>query len=155
MSAAHFHLLINHVPILGTIILAAIFAWGLTRRSEEVVLLGFWGVLVMTLVSFATVLTGEPAEEVVEQLPGFSHDLVEAHEGFAKLSMLPLVLCTVVAIASLVLRRKRGAIPRWAPALAVTLMIVGGAMMGWTGYLGGRIRHSELEQALEVSEHAD
>ncbi len=152
MSAAHLHLLTNHVPIIGTFVLVAIFAWGWSRRSDEVVLLGLWGVLVVTAAGLFTLITGEPTEELVEDLPGFSHDAMEAHEGAAKLSMIPLGVAALAALGSLAVRWRKKAVPRWAAPVTLLLVALGAAAMAWTGYLGGGIRHSELEQVLEATE---
>src|SRR3954469_20251907 len=40
LNAAHIHLLVNHVPVFGTIFAALLIAWGLLRKSEEVLRLG-------------------------------------------------------------------------------------------------------------------
>ena len=80
MSPVHWHLLLNHVPVIGTILGVLLLAWGTIRKSEELKqasLSIFIGAAVIAIPAF---LTGEPAEEVAERTP---HRLF-AVEGNAK-----------------------------------------------------------------------
>jgi uncharacterized membrane protein len=93
--------------------------------------------------SLAVFLTGEPAEELAEKLPGFSESIAHAHEEVAELATVVTVGVGVLALAALVAFRRR-ALPRWVTVGGLLLALVAGGLMGYTGYLGGQIRHTEV-----------
>ena len=77
MNVVHLHLLLNHLPVIGSVfglLLLAVAAW---RRSDELskVSLGFLALL--GAASIVVYLTGEPAQDAVENLPGFSEAISE------------------------------------------------------------------------------
>ena len=36
MNAAHLHLMVNHLPVVGTPVILALLLWGLVRRSRDI-----------------------------------------------------------------------------------------------------------------------
>lgn len=75
MNWAYIHLLLSHVPALGTVFGVLLLLFGLLRKSEELKRTNL-GVFTLTaLIALPTHLTGEPAEEVVERLPGVAESL--------------------------------------------------------------------------------
>lgn len=75
MDGAHFHLMLNHFPIIGMTFASPLLllAWG--TKSEDLIRVGLGLVSLTGLLAVATFLTGEPAEEVVENLPGVAKRL--------------------------------------------------------------------------------
>jgi hypothetical protein len=70
LSPAHLHLLLNHIPVLGTMIFAPlVLAWGLLRRSRDATLTGLLLAILLALTAVPIYLTGEPAEEQLERQP--------------------------------------------------------------------------------------
>jgi hypothetical protein len=143
MSVLHLHLLLNHVPVIGAVLAVLLLAFALARRSGELSKAALGLVALIAAVSVAVFLTGEPAEEVVEGLPGFSHALVERHEEAALVATVAMGALGGLALLALAAFRGR-ALPRWATgaALAGTLGVAG--LMGYTANLGGQIRHTEI-----------
>jgi uncharacterized membrane protein len=143
MSAVHLHLMLNHLPVVGSLIGILLLAVALLRRSSELaeVTLGLFGLL--GAASLAVFLTGEPAEELVEKLPGFSESITHAHEEVAEFATIVMVGFGVLALGALAAFR-RHALPRWVTAGGLALALVAGGLMGYTGYLGGQVRHTEV-----------
>lgn len=145
MNAAYMHLVLNHLPVIATLIGVLLLAWaamskngGIARAALAVLLLGSLG-------SIPTYLTGEPAEEVVEHLPGVSHDAIEEHEEAAGTAFIGQILLGLLSLAGLVIVVRRGdPPPGW---IIPTTLVVGLICLGlivWTANLGGRIRHTEI-----------
>ena len=156
MSLTHLHLLLNHFPVIGTLIGVAFLASAVIRKSSELskVSLGLFAVIgVVTLIVF---FTGEPAEERIEKLPDFSESITEKHEEFALLATIVVSAIGAVAVALLALFRGRE-LPRQITLVAFALAIVGGGMMGYTAMLGGQVRHTEIRSgsATSVTEPGD
>lgn len=143
MSSVHLHLLLNHVPVIGTVIALCLLAWAAIRRDDGLarVCLGMLAVLALSAV--AVFLTGEPAEEAVEGLAGVSESLVERHEDAARLATIALGALGLLSAGTL-LRFRRRALPAWTAAAFLVLALVPVFAMAWTANLGGRIRHPEI-----------
>lgn len=143
MSGAHIHLLLNHIPVIGTLVGFAVFALGVWRRNDSWTRLALGLFAAVALAAAATMLTGESAEEAVEKLPGVSQSLIETHEGAAKLASIAAYVLGAVSLAALVAVRRRS-LPR---ALTVTVLPVAllvSGLMAYTANLGGQIRHTEI-----------
>lgn len=143
MTGAHLHLLVNHAPILGAFfavaLLLASFAWSpdTLRRTAFVVLVG---------VGIAGVIadkTGEPAEDAIRGMPGVKREVIHEHEELAETSYLVAGAAGLIALVMLVRTRNRP-VPASHGAIALALSLVVAGMMGYTGLLGGRIRHTEV-----------
>lgn len=146
MSAVHLHLLLNHVPVIGTLIGVALLVLALLRRSEEIAgaaLMLFVGVGLASAVVF---FTGEPAEEAVEKLAGVSTQMLESHEEAATVAAIASGMLGALALGVLLAFRSRS-MPRGLTLAALVLAIAVGGIMGWTANLGGQIRHTEISGA--------
>lgn len=146
MNAAHAHLLLNHVPILGTLFGVLLLGYGLWAHKLDFVKAGFITFVVTGASALLVFLNGEGAEEIVETIPGISGALIEAHEDVALFAMIAALLLGAAALAGLLIARKKALPPRFGAAVLVLGLVVTGAV-GWTGYLGGQIHHTELRAA--------
>ena len=150
MDATYFHLAMNHFPVMGAIFGLVVLGWGLFRGNVEVKNLGLAVMVVTALVAIPVFLTGEPAEETVEGLPGILEATIEQHEDFASFGLTAAIISGVAALASLVyswLRPAQGGIGRLLTIGTLALSIVTVGAMGWTAKLGGVIRHTEISGA--------
>lgn len=143
MSFTHLHLLLNHFPVIGTVLGIALLAVALMRRSSELgkVSLGLFAAL--GAISVIVFLTGEPAEEAIEKLPGFSEAITERHEEFALIATIALSSLGALALAALAVFRKKPQ-PRWITLMGFVLSLFVGGLMGYTAMLGGQVRHTEV-----------
>lgn len=147
MDAVHLHLLSNHLPILGSAfgLLVLAFSFLLRSPSQQVRNAAYLILVVSALGAFAAYLSGEEAEEAVEHLAGVSQDPIEAHEEAAPFAVGLSALAGALALAGLGLSVSK---PAWngrlagAVALAALLAFAASARVGW---LGGKIRHTELD----------
>lgn len=143
LDAAHIHLMLNHVPVIAAPLLLLVLTIGLLRGSGELVTVSLVLVVGLALATGLVYLTGEPAEELVEHAPWFREALVEPHEEHAAISLGAMLVTGVLAAVALVRRRRAGLWPRlvWAGLLVST------ALLGWTAWSGGQIRHDEVRPA--------
>jgi hypothetical protein len=144
MNGAHLHLLINHIPVLGTffgLVLLALAAW---RRSDELRKAALGTFVIAALAAVATYLTGEPAEDVVKGLSGVAGGLIERHEEAAGMALGGDIALGVVALGGLIWFRGSRPIKNWFSALSLAGAILVTGLMAWTANLGGQIRHTEI-----------
>ena len=144
MNAAHFHLMLNHIPVLGTIFGMALLALALWRKSEELKRVALGTFVIVALLAVPVYLTGEPAEEVIMPLPDVSDSIVEQHETAGTIAFSGIVALGVGAIAGLIQFRGGKAIPSWFGTTALVFSLIVSGAMGWTANLGGKARHVEL-----------
>jgi uncharacterized membrane protein len=153
MNGAHLHLVLNHVPVLGTIFGLALLGWGLFRRSDVLQRAALITCVVVALGAVPAYLTGEPAEDIIENIAPTVENAIEAHEEAALVSFIAVGVLGALALAALLLARTR-----FNPTLAVysafATAVVTAALMAWTANLGGRIRHPELASGSRSSAHA-
>ncbi|HEU4642452.1 MAG TPA: DUF2231 domain-containing protein [Gemmatimonadaceae bacterium] len=143
MNTVHVHLLLNHFPVIGTIIGLALLAIGWARRNDALVRASLWLFAALALVAVVVYLTGEPAEDAVKHTAGFSDTIAERHEDAALIALIALGAFGVGALGVL-WRFRRRAIPRGVAAAALAFALVPAALMGWTANTGGQIRHTEI-----------
>ncbi len=152
MNGAHLHLMINHFPVIGLIISSAILAVALLRRSDEITRVGAVLLVFVALITIPVYITGEPAHEIVEHLPGASEDMLHAHEDVAVYAMILIEILGAAALIGLVAFRNKPVLPRWfAPSLFV-LGLAAAALVGWTSSIGGQIMHPEARPDFVVEE---
>jgi hypothetical protein len=150
MNTVHLHLLMNHLPVVGTVIGALLLALALLRRSDELarISLGLFGLL--GLVAVLVYLTGEPAEDAIEKLPGISDSLIDRHQDAALVATILVGAIGALALASLLIYRRR-ALPRWVTVLGFGAALVASSGMAYTANLGGQIRHTEIRSGTPLS----
>ncbi len=112
MTPAHLHLALNHFPIVGVLASIVFLIAALTRRNSMLLRAGLLALVITALFALPVYFSGEPTEEVVENLAGVSHDTIEEHEEVAKLAFVGLELLGVLAAFGLYSYRDRTA-PRW------------------------------------------
>jgi hypothetical protein len=148
MDLVHVHLLLNHIPVFGLLIGFLIVAWGVLRSYGEVRDTGLMVLCLTALVAIPVYLTGEPAEEVVEKLPGVSEQIIGLHEDAAIYSLVLCIGTGIIAFLALIARRFLSEmIATIATFLVLILAVVAGASVAYTANLGGQVRHSEIRQA--------
>ncbi|UYZ63721.1 hypothetical protein [Hymenobacter weizhouensis] len=145
MNQAHVHLLLNHVPVLGSLFGLVVLAFGLLRRNTSVLRVGLVTLLVAGLLAIPTQLTGEGAEELVEEQPGVSHAVIHEHEEAAEVAFW--VLEATAALALLALLQQARQHPRTAlySGLALAGAVASFGLMARAANLGAQITHPELQ----------
>jgi uncharacterized membrane protein len=144
MSPAHLHLMLNHVPVLGVIFGLGLLIQGLRRRSEELKRAALGVFVIVGLLAIPVYLSGESAADAVKSLPGVTGPIVERHDNAAAAAFTGMLALGGMALAGLLRFRGARVAPGWfiPSILAVSLLV--SALMGWTAYLGGQIRHTEI-----------
>ncbi len=144
MNAAHLHIVLNHFPLIGFVFSFLILALGLFRSNESYMRVGLLIILVSGLFAVPTYLAGEPAEEIIEKLPGFSEKLVEAHEEAAEIAIWFIGITTLAAGAALGISYKKTGMSKLILRSVLVLNFISLVFIGRTSNLGGKISHPEV-----------
>lgn len=143
MQAPQIHLMLNHVPVLGTLFAVVTLGAGVWMKNAGIVKLALAALVIVALAAMPVFFTGEPAEKAIEHAAGVSERVVEPHEDFAKVSLVAVIL--LGAASAFALLRFRGR--ELSRGMALTVLVAGlgvAGMLAWTAHLGGMIRHPEL-----------
>ena len=147
MNDVQLHLLVNHVPILGTLFALLLGLSGAGRRQPAVVRAAFVALVVCGAAAFVTKETGEDAEEPVEEIVGVDRRARHEHDEAAETATWASLVLALAALGVLVWRRREddlGAVPT-AVVLVAAAAVFG--LMARAGNLGGQIRHTEISDA--------
>jgi len=144
MNQAHWHLALNHIPIVGVIIGTFILYIGLFRKNLDVQKVALWLFAAVAVVAIPALLTGEGAEEIVEDIAGIQKSIIENHEEVATITFWILILNGVLSLLWLYLQK----IKPPSVKIVMYLIIVTAAASCIFSILaansGGNIRHTEF-----------
>jgi uncharacterized membrane protein len=154
MNASQIHLALNHVPLFFSIAGGLILLYGFIKKQEQIKFLSLYFMIIASLFTIPVYLTGEGTEEAVEKLPGVSDGLIESHEEMAKIGLIIIVIAGIVALVTLIIKKKSSLLK---PALMIcgVLAFASFGVMAQTAHLGGQIRHSEIRNGAAVSTEND
>lgn len=150
MNPTHIHLLITHLPIFGSILGGLVLAYGLWTKSNHTKIAAYNIFIISAIGAGIAYLTGEAAEETVENIQGISKNLVEAHEDFAVFALVSLITLGVASIGGLFLTLKKSALTSKAAVAILFISLISFGLVARTGYLGGQIRHTEINSAIST-----
>ena len=136
--------MLNHVPVIGTVIGLLLLLVAFGRKSDELkqVTLGLF--VLIALVTVPVYLTGEPAEEMVENIPGISKGMIDRHEDAALFSLIAMEVAGVIALAALLLFHTNRRLGNLLAIVTLVFSVITGGLMAWTANLGGQVRHTEI-----------
>jgi len=155
MNPAHLHLMFNHVPVIGVPLVAALLAWALFRGSREIYRAALGASVILAALTYPVFLTGEPAEDRVEDTSWASEKLIHQHEERAEAALIAVLLTG--AIAGLGLWQSRGGRgpSRGLGGITLAGLALSAGLLGWTALLGGPIRHEEIRAGTSASAPAE
>ena len=92
MSQVHLHLLITHLPIFGSILGAFVLGYGIWSKSIHTKMAAYFLFVISAIGTGIAYLTGEGAEEAVENIQGVSENIIGQHEDFAMYALVSLII---------------------------------------------------------------
>lgn len=154
MTIPHIHIMLNHIPVIGVLFSGILLMTAILLKNVQFQRVALLFIVFMALSVVPVFLTGEPTEEIIEDLPGVSKDFIEEHEDAAEAAFIGMEITGLLALTGLVYFRKAPNLPRYVPTGIVVLMISCMVLFTRTAYLGGHIRHSEIRADFQ-STHAE
>lgn len=150
MNSTHIHLLLNHFPVIGTMIGSLLLIWGIYSKQNNLKTIAAVVLAAMAIMAIPVYLTGEPAEEAVENLPGVSETLIGMHEDAANIAIWLMEITGIFSLVAIFIQMKHSAKASSFFMLAAVFSIISFAAMARTGYYGGKIRHTEIRSAQDA-----
>lgn len=150
MNPTHLHLLITHLPIFGTILGAVVLIHGIFAKSHNTQMAAYELLVISAIGAAIAYFTGEAAEESVEHLQGISEAMIEEHEDAAKFAFVLMIISGTSSIVAFILTYRRSPLSRTIANVVLLFSLLSFGIIARTGYLGGKIRHSEVNNSLNT-----
>ena len=149
MNAVHWHLAMNHIPVVGTVFAAGLLAFALWKKRSELFGVCLGAFVILAVLTVPVYLTGGRAEDVIMEMPGVEVDeaLVAPHETAARIAFIGIAVLGVVALGGLIAGRKAPVPPRALVITVFILSLIEAGLLVRTANLGGNIRHPEIRSA--------
>src|SRR5688572_20648393 len=112
MNQTHLHLLINHLPIFGSILGGLVLAHGIITRSFQTKMAAYNVLVISSIAAVITYLTGEAAEETVENIQGISKTMLEQHEDSSQYALVALIILGLFSLSGLYFTSKKSSFTR-------------------------------------------
>jgi hypothetical protein len=144
MSATQVHLMMNHLPVLGSLLGLVLLGAGMARKSEELKRTSLLILLAAAVAALPVYLSGEPAEKHVQGLPGVGSRDLEKHKEVAQLALSVMLVVGGLSGSAFWLFRRGSAVPNGFVMGVMAAAILSCGLMAWTAHLGGQVRHTEI-----------
>jgi hypothetical protein len=151
----HLHVMLNHLPVTLSLLLAPILVAGLIARSHAVLAVAFSLGILAGAATPLVMQTGERAYDrfnaghIQPPLDDRGDIAMEMHEEMAEKAAPFLYVTGLGCLAGLIFIRLR---PDWVRGCAILVLLISLAASGFTlrtAVLGGQIRHPEFRPAME------
>lgn len=144
MNGAHWHLVVNHLPIIFPIVGVIVMITGIISKSEAVKRTAFMVFIFGALTTITAMATGEGAEEVVEKINGVTENYIETHEEIAETFALLSYVLGAISILGVWASFKQKSFSSIISIATLVFAIVVLFFAKQTGTTGGEIRHTEI-----------
>lgn len=155
MNPTHIHLLINHLPVFGSILGAFVLAQGIWKKSSTAIVAAYTVFLCCSFGAGIAYLTGEPAEETVENIQGINEMMLEEHEEIAIVALIAFIILGVVSLLGLLVELRKYPVSRRIAISTLLISLVSFGIVAWTGYIGGQIRHTEINATVPLQNQSE
>lgn len=151
MNQAHLHLLLNHLPVTGTLFGVIILLGGYIFRHVVIRRTALVVFVLSALFAVPAYLTGEGAEEVIEGLAGISESVIEPHEDLASVYLWVVGALGVLSLITLYLDTKKMKISSFMYFVVLLFSMISVGVSARLANTGGEIRHPEIRNEAQAN----
>jgi len=144
LTIPHLHLLLNHVPTVGSVAGLGLMLLALIRRNDHLLRASLEVLFVVALATLPVYLTGVAAGTAIEEMDGVAVNAIRTHETAALVAFIWMQLTGLAAWLALWQSRRIPRPPRANVGAVLLLSVLTVALMGRAATIGGEIRHPEI-----------
>ena len=152
MNNAHWHLLLNHLPVVGTYFSVLILAFGLILKNQTIQNTALGLFILTALTAIPAFLTGEGAKDILESIGQKNEYFIHEHMEIAKIAFWVCEIIGALALAALIGIKKQIKITK----IIITIVLLAGIgnsiLLADAANTGGKIRHTEIRSVNENSD---
>lgn len=146
MNDAHLHLVVNHFPIIGTVISVLALLIGLISRNKGIVKTALGITVFSGLMAIPAMMTGDNAEHMMEDLLPEARSYIHEHEHQAETAIWVALAMGAFALIALIADRFSSTFAQIFTVLALLTALGNAWLMKNVGTSGGEIRHTEIRE---------
>lgn len=150
MNAIYLHLILNHIPVLGTIFCLFFMLYAVISKNKQLQQIISFLLILISIISLPVFFSGHNAHETLEKLPEISKDAIENHENAALPALIAIEVTGVIALTSIIASKQFGQSSKYLTTAVLALSIVSAFLLSKAAYTGGHIRHPELRPGFQV-----
>ncbi len=147
MNPTHIHLLITHLPIVGSLLGSLVLVHGIWTKSNTTIMAAYNLLIISSIGAVIAYLTGEGAEDTVEKFQGVSKGMIEQHSDFAVYALISLSVLGVASLFGILVAFIKSPFSRTIATITLIISLISFGLIARTGYLGGQIRHTEINDS--------
>ena len=151
MDFVQIHLLLNHFPVIGSVIGSALFVISLLGKNHDLRRASLIVFAAVALIAIPVFASGKGAQLMLKDKPGISDAFVQRHEGAAMLALWFLEATGALALAGLWQLYRRAQVARWNLAAVLVFSLLSAGLMARTGNTGGEIGHPEVRASQDAT----
>lgn len=160
MTDAHYHLVVNHFPIIGTIFGVGILIAGMFFRNNSIKNVAYFIFIISAIFAFLSLKTGGQAAGAVKDMPGVTKERIHEHAEVAHNLGYVLYVLAILSIVGLYTNIKNHSKAGLFSFLILIFSLLAVFFAQHTGTSGGEIRHTEIRKEFKTSnteteEHQD
>ncbi len=153
MNDAHLHMVVNHFPIIGTILAIGILIAGLLNKNQSIINTAYVLFIIGAVFGILSMDTGEGAEELVEDMPSIGWKIIHEHEELAEKMALLLDALGILSLLGFYLQYKKNPKQKLVSYAILILSIASLFVIQKVGTSGGEIRHTEIRKQSNVTDN--
>ncbi len=153
MNLAHFHLIVNHIPLYGFIFSFLLLFSGLISNNRSIINLSLIVFIIVGLLTLPAFFSGEGAEEILLKVEPDAKSFIHYHEESAQISLWLSVALGFSSLIVFLINLKKDFKFLYYLILLLSILVI--ASLANTNNLGGKIRHSEIRETEILYNHED
>ncbi|MBT5032549.1 MAG: hypothetical protein HOM55_09685 [Proteobacteria bacterium] len=146
-NVPHWHMLLNHVPSIGLVIVLGLYLTSFYLKSEDLNRTSLVLFMVLGLLAIPTYLSGVATKWAIVNNTDISLDLITAHQDAALSTFITLSATSFLAWLALWQRRRFSEPAKWCQGAVLIVAFISVLTMIETGSRGGEINHPEIRIA--------
>ena len=150
MNSIYIHLILNHIPILGTIFCLIFLLYAAISKNKQLQQINCLLLVLISIIALPVFFSGHNAHETLEKLPEISKNAIENHEDAALPALIAIEITGVIALTSLIAGKQFGQSSIYLTTAVLILSLVSALLLLKTAYTGGHIRHPELRPGFQI-----
>lgn len=150
MNFAHLHIVLNHLPSLGTLFAVGLFSLSVIKKNDELKKFSLEILVVMALLVLPTYMSGNASQKILESRSEIPKGIIEVHQNSAMVTLILMTLTGTFAWFGLWQFRRFARPGNWNTAAVLICSILTTVFILRTANLGGDISHTEIRIANEA-----
>jgi hypothetical protein len=145
-NPTHVHLMITHLSVFGALLGALVLIFAMITKSNQTRTAALLLFILTGLTAFIVDPTGDAASHTVKNIAGISKEAVKTHHLAAQFGLMSLYILGGASLLALIyITVKKPARTKAINWIILVIALWSFSVTTRTAYLGGKIRHTELD----------